>query len=336
MSEKKIAIVTGGAGFIGSHMVDLLISRGFRVRVIDNLSCGRAANLDQHKNNSNLTLEKKDIRELKPDDTTFAGAQYVFHFAGLGDIVPSIERPLDYVSTNVMGTVHVLEAARHANVKKFVYAASSSCYGLATELPTTELAPIQPQYPYALSKELGEQSVFHWSKVYRLPVISIRIFNAYGPRSRTNGVYGAVFGTFLAQKLAAKPYTVVGDGNQKRDFIFATDLARAFLAAAESQLTREIYNVGAGNPQSINRLVELLGGEVVHLPKRPGEPDCTWADISKISKQLGWSPKVSFEEGVAIMIKNIDYWCEAPLWTPQSIREATKTWFNFLSENELK
>ncbi len=161
--------------------------------------------------------------------------------------------------------------------------------------------------------------------------MSIRIFNAYGPRSSTRGAYGAVFGVFLAQKLAGKPYTVVGDGTQKRDFVFATDVARAFFAAAESDRRQEIYNLGAGNPQSVNRLVELLGGDVVHVPKRPGEPDCTWADIAKIRKQLGWQPQVSFEEGVSRMLQNIDYWREAPLWDPKSIDNATKTWFKFLS-----
>ncbi|MCA1557134.1 MAG: SDR family oxidoreductase [Acidobacteria bacterium] len=230
----------------------------------------------------------EDLRATAHDDSSFEGAEYVFHFAGIGDIVPSIEHPIEYMSSNVMGTVYALEAARHAGVRKFVYAASSSCYGLAEELPTTENAPISPEYPYALSKFQGEEAVLHWGRVYHLPVVSIRIFNAYGPRSRTSGAYGAVFGVFLAQKLAGKPYTVVGDGTQTRDFVFVTDLARAFLGGAESDRTGEIYNVGAGNPQPVNRLVELLEGEVVYVPRRPGEPDCTWADISKIRRELGW------------------------------------------------
>jgi UDP-glucose 4-epimerase len=162
-------------------------------------------------------------------------------------------------------------------------------------------------------------------------VVSIRIFNAYGPRSRTSGAYGAVFGVFLAQKLAAMPFTVVGDGTQTRDFVFATDVAQAFFAAAESSRVREVYNLGAGNPQSVNRLVELLGGSVVHVPKRPGEPDCTWADITKIRRELGWTPHVTFEEGVAEMLRNIDYWRQAPVWDVASIEEATRTWFAMLS-----
>ena len=331
MSARATAVVTGGAGFIGSPMVDLLLQRGDRVRVIDDLTSGRLANLQHHRGATKLAVETRDIRDLRPDDPLFRDAKHVFHFAGIGDIVPSIDRPTDYLSVNVMGTVHVLEAARHAGVQKLVYAASSSCYGLATGLPTTERAPISPQYPYALSKHVGEEALMHWGRVYGLPVVSLRIFNAYGPRSRTTGAYGAVFGVFLAQKLAGRPFTVVGDGTQRRDFVFATDVARAFLLASESDRTQEFYNLGAGNPQSVNRLVELLGGDVVHVPKRPGEPDCTWADISKIRAHLGWEPRIPFEEGVAIMLANIDCWRDAPLWDAESIGRATETWFSMLS-----
>lgn len=327
---KPVAVVTGGAGFIGSHMVDLLVAEGFRVHVIDNLAGGRLLNLEHHKSNPDVVFEKKDIRTLAPGEALFEGARYVFHFAGIGDIVPSIDRPIDYMSTNALGTVHVLEAARAAGVTKFVYAASSSCYGLAEELPTTESAPIQPQYPYALSKYQGEQAVLHWGEVYRLPVNVIRIFNAYGTRSRTTGAYGAVFGVFLAQKLAGKPLTIVGDGSQTRDFLYVTDVARAFYAAATTEKLQGVYNLGAGKPQSVNRLADLVGGSRVQIPKRPGEPDCTWADITKIRTELKWEPKVAFEDGVKTMLDNLNYWREAPVWDPSSIAEATKNWFAFL------
>ncbi len=332
MSIREIAVVTGGAGFIGSHMVDLLVEEGFRVHIIDNLVGGHPRNLAHHNANPEVVLDQRDIRTLAPGDSLFRDARFVFHFAGIGDIVPSIDRPLDYLSTNVQGTVHVLEAARHAGVRKLVYAASSSCYGLAAELPTTENAPISTEYPYALSKYLGEQAVRHWGHVYALPVNCIRIFNAYGTRSRTTGAYGAVFGVFLAQKLAGKPLTIVGDGTQSRDFLYVTDVVRAFYAAATTNLTGQIYNLGAGNPQPVNRLADLLGGERVHLPKRPGEPDCTWADIGKIKSELGWEPRVSFEQGVANMLAVIDYWREAPVWDEASIAEATKSWFAFLTK----
>src|SRR5690242_11683055 len=254
-SSGAVAVVTGGAGFIGSHMVDCLLEHGFRVRVIDNLVGGRESNLAHHASNSELSFEKLDIRAVEPGSRVFADARFVFHFAGIGDIVPSIEQPIDYMSTNVQGTVRVLEAARAAQVEKFVYAASSSCYGLAAT-PTREDHLIAPQYPYALSKYQGEQAAFHWRQVYRLPVNSIRIFNAYGTRVRTTGAYGAVFGVFFKQKLAGKPFTVVGDGTQRRDFLYASDVASAFLLAAETKKSREIWNLGAGNPQSVNRLVE--------------------------------------------------------------------------------
>jgi UDP-glucose 4-epimerase len=330
-----VAVVTGGAGFIGSHMVDLLAERGFEVRVIDSLVGGREANLAHHAKNSRVKAEYRDIRDYEPDDKLFAGARFVFHFAGIGDIVPSIEHPTEYMSANVQGTVRMLECARQAGAAKFVYAASASCYGLAA-VPTTEDHPISPQYPYALSKYLGEQAVMHWHQVYKLPVNSIRIFNAYGTRSRTSGVYGAVFGVFLRQKLAGKPYTVVGDGTQKRDFIFGSDVAGAFLAAAEASTSGRVYNIGAGNPQTVNRLVELLGGPVTNLPKRPGEPDCTWADISRAKKELRWSPKLSFEEGVAKVVENIDYWREAPLWDAASIGKATESWFKYLGSSNVR
>lgn len=326
-----IAVVTGGAGFIGSHAVDLLLEKGFHVRVIDNLMGGHKSNLAQHEGNPRLECHWDDIRNVNHDSPIFAGAQYVFHFAGIGDIVPSMERPVAYMDINVQGTVRVLEASRHAGVKKFVYAASSSCYGLA-DTPTREDHPIDPQYPYALSKYQGEQAAFHWHRVYGLPVNSICIFNAYGTRVRTTGAYGAVFGVFFRQKLANKPFTVVGDGTQTRDFVYVTDIAQAFLAAATTSTVGERFNVGAGRPQSVNRLVELIGGDVVYIPKRPGEPDCTFADITKIRDTLGWTPQITFDEGVAKMMGSIDHWKDAPLWDPSSIAKATKTWFTYLGQ----
>ena len=334
MTNKTIAVVTGGAGFIGSHMVDLLIEKGCRVHVIDDLTGGREDNIQHHADNPDVVLKEMDIRACEPGHSLFSGARYVFHFAGIGDIVPSIEEPLEYMSVNVQGTVRVLECARVAgSVEKFVYAASSSCYGLA-DTPTGEDHPISPQYPYALSKYQGEQAAFHWQQVYDLPVNSIRIFNTYGTRSRTSGAYGAVFGVFLKQKLEGKPFTVVGDGSQKRDFLYVTDVARAFYLAAETGAVGENWNLGSGNPQTVNRLVEALGAVGrIELPKRPGEPDVTWADITKISADLGWTPNVSFEEGVDNILENIEYWRDAPLWEPDSIAEATKAWFDALSRD---
>lgn len=333
MTEKLKAIVTGGAGFIGSHLVDLLIQNNYQVTVIDNLSGGHENNLSHHRSNNNFELIEKDICTIQNTDKTFKDVSFVFHLAGIGDIVPSIERPYEYMKTNVLGTVSVLEACRWNNVSKLVYAASSSCYGLA-ETPTREDHLINPMYPYALSKYQGEQAAFHWNKVYGLPINSIRIFNAYGPRVRTTGAYGAVFGVFFKQKLEKKPFTVVGDGSQSRDFIFVTDVANAFYQAAISPISGEIFNLGAGNPQTINTLVQLLGGgDIEYVPKRPGEPDCTWADISKITSTLNWQPQVNFSDGVRIMLEDIEAWKNAPLWDTKSIGEATKSWFKFMGKH---
>lgn len=325
-------LVTGGAGFIGSHLTDWLLREGYDVIVIDNFSTGRPENLAHNKNNSNLDIVEADITSLDSIISYFKGVNSVFHIAGLADIVPSIVNPTAYFKANVTGTMNVIEASRLSGVKKLIYAASSSCYGIPDIFPTPETTRIQPQYPYALTKYLGEQIVLHWGQVYKLPVVSLRLFNVYGPRSRTSGTYGAVFGVFLAQKLNNKPFTVVGDGKQERDFVYVTDVANAFIMASESNIKNEIMNVGSGNSYSINRLTELLGGEVVNIPKRPGEPDRTFADTTKIRRILQWQPKVTFEAGVKNMLNNIDYWRQAPVWTCDKISDATKEWFRFLSK----
>lgn len=323
-------LVTGGAGFIGSHLVDLLLAQGHGVLAIDNLCGGWKANLREAEKSSSFRFVQADIRDKKAIQEHFAGIDWVFHLAALADIVPSIEKPRDYFETNVDGTFNVLEASFQAQVKRFLYAASSSCYGIPKQYPTPEESPPSPQYPYALTKYLGEQLVLHWAQVYKLPALSLRLFNVFGPRSRTTGVYGAVFGVFLAQKLHGKPYTVVGDGKQTRDFTYVEDVANAFYTAAESSLSNDYLNVGSSGHYSVNRLVELLGGPVVPIPKRPGEPDCTFADVAKIRAKLGWRAQVSFEEGVRRIVDRIEEFRHAPLWEPDTIEKATKPWFQYL------
>jgi len=325
-------LVTGGAGFIGSHLTDLLLANGHTVTVFDNLCGGWMKNLREAEKNPRFRFVKGDIRDPKAFEGLFEGIDWVFHLAALADIVPSIEKPRDYFETNVDGTFNVLEASKRANVKRFLYAASSSCYGIPSQYPTPETTPASPQYPYALTKYLGEQLVLHWAQIYKLPALSLRLFNVFGPRSRTTGVYGAVFGVFLAQKLHGKPYTVVGDGKQTRDFTYVADIADAFYTAAQSDLSGDFLNVGSSGHYSVNRLVELLGGPVIYIPKRPGEPDCTFADISKISQRLNWKSKVPFEEGVRRILDRIDDFRDAPLWEPKGIQEATKTWFQYLQK----
>ena len=325
------ALVTGGCGFIGSHLVDQLLDLGHEVIVLDNFSTGR-------KDNLNHVIDKIQLIEcdlaVKGDWVKyFKDVNWVFHLAALADIVPSIQNPEAYFNANVNGTYNVVEASRHSRVKKFIYAASSSCYGIPENYPTPENSKIQPQYPYALTKRIGEELVLHWANVYQLPAISCRFFNVYGTRSRTSGTYGAVFGVFLAQKLANKPMTIVGDGTQTRDFTYVTDVASALISAAKSEKINQVYNIGSGNTVSINKLVDLLEGEKINIPKRPGEPDCTFADISKIKAELKWAPQISIEVGVKLVIENIEYWRNAPVWTPDSISNATEDWFKYLGKN---
>jgi len=323
-------LVTGGAGFIGSHLVDQLLDAGHDVCVVDNLSSGRLKNLESALQHSNCSFVQADIVDRKAIEPMFEGVDWVFHLAGVADIVPSIENPELYFNVNVSGTMNVLQCAKHANVKKIVYAASSSSYGIPDVYPTPESSPINAQYPYALTKYMGEELVMHWSKVFGLPAISLRLFNVYGTRSRTSGAYGAVFGVFLAQKIKGQPLTVVGDGSQSRDFTYVTDVASAFLAAAVSPASGEVFNVGSGNHYTVNSLVTLLDSEVVYIPKRPGEPDCTFADVNKIQSCLGWTAKVDLQAGVSNMQAHLDDWNDAPVWNVNSIDKATKTWFKYL------
>ena len=325
-------LVTGGAGFIGSHLCELLVAQGHEVLALDSLVSGRLQNLKTIAGQPGVRFVQADICDSAGLAPHFEGVDWVFHLAGLADIVPSIEQPAQYFNTNVTGTLNVLEAARHCGAKRLVYAASSSSYGVPDTFPTPETAPIKPLYPYALTKHMGEELVLHWARVYQMPAMSLRLFNVYGTRSRTSGAYGAVFGVFLAQKLHGQPFTVVGDGRQTRDFTYVTDVARAFLAAAESGLSGLALNVGSGGHYSVNRLVELLGGDVVHIPRRPGEPDCTFADVSQIRRLLGWLARVPLEAGVQTLLDNIDAWREAPVWNQASIDHATATWFRHLKE----
>jgi UDP-glucose 4-epimerase len=298
------------------------------------LISGRLKNLQSICKNPKFKFSQVDIRNAASLEPLFEGIDWVFHLAGLADIVPSIEMPTQYYSTNVTGTFNVLESARRCGAKRVLYAASSSSYGIPGLYPTPETMPICPQYPYALTKYMGEELLLHWASVYKLPAVSLRLFNVFGTRSRTSGTYGAVFGVFLAQKIKNQPFTVVGDGTQTRDFTYVTDVAEAFLRAAESNVTGEAMNVGSGNHYSVNRLVELLGGDIEYIPRRPGEPNCTFADVTKIESLLGWKAQIPFSDGVRHMLENINDWKDAPVWNPASINQATATWFQYLGDKK--
>ena len=297
------SIVTGGAGFIGSNLVDRLINEGHDVIVLDNFISGSKKNLSHHSK-KNLKIINIDISNKKNLDKYFKGISYVFHLAGLAEIIPSINEPRKYFTNNTLGTLNVLEAAKKVKIKKFIYAASSSCYGSPKKIPTKENDKIDVKHPYAFTKLLGEETVIKYANFFGMPNISCRFFNVYGPRLNTKGQYGAVFGNFLTQKRNNKPLTIVGNGNQTRDFIHVEDLIDAFIKLIRSDLRNKIYNLGSGKETSINQIARIIGGEKIFIPKRPNEPTRSCANISKIKKDISWKPKISINEGVKKLFGN--------------------------------
>ena len=322
-------LVTGGAGFIGSHVVDLLLKLKKRVKVIDNLSTGQLSNLNRSK--KNIKFFKVDIsKKSKKLSKIFKGIDCVIHCAGLADLVPSIKNPNKYFSSNVIGTLNVLSASRESKVKKFVYAASASCYGIPKKFPISENTQIDTQYPYATTKFIGEKLVLDWAKIYKMNNVSLRFFNIYGPRSRTTGAYGAVFGVFLAHKISNKPLTIVGNGKQTRDFLHVNDLVKAIFLASKKLKSGTILNLGGGKEVSVNKIANLISNKKVYIPKRPGEPDRSLANINLAKKLLNWKPKVSLEKGVKNLLENINQFKKAPVWTPNKIKKETRIWFKYL------
>jgi UDP-glucose 4-epimerase len=322
------AIVTGGAGFIGSHIAELLVKKNYEVIIIDNFATGRLENLNSIK--SKIKIINQSVSNFNKIERFFKNVDYVFHLAALADIVPSIENPEIYYDTNVTGTLNILRASKKYNIKKVIYAASASCYGVVKNFPTDEKNTIMTEYPYALTKNLGEQLMVHWSKVFKLSTISLRLFNVYGLRSRTTGAYGAMFGVFLAQKINNKPLTIVGNGKQTRDFTYVTDVAKAFYVSSKSKIFHDVFNVGTGIPTSVNYVANKLGGKKIFIPKRPGEPDKSEANIKKIYKNLKWKPEINIDQGIDILKDNINDWKKAPVWTPKKISVKTKKWFKYL------
>lgn len=334
LEQEQLAVVTGGAGFIGSHLIELLLLHGFKVRCLDNFSKGSLLNLDSCKNNSRLEIINADITDSNQLSGVFEGANVTFHLAGLGDVVPSIESPQKYFQTNVIGTSNIFESVRLQEPNsKIIYAASSSCYGNA-KVPTDERHEIENLHPYALTKYLGETFLLSMGKIYGIRVNSIRIFNAYGPRAKNFKTYGAVIGVFMKQKLENRPLTVIGDGLQKRDFVHVIDVANAFYQVSKLSSHGEVYNLGSGNPVSVLELSRLIGGEIKFIPDRPGEPRVTCANVEKLVQNTGWQQKISFQEGVNDLLTKIEDWRDTPLWETHEIAEATKIWFETLAPKE--
>ena len=301
--QRVKSIVTGGAGFVGSNLVDRLVKERHKVIVLDNFISGSRSNLSHHSK-KNVKIIKIDISNNRNLYKYFKGVSYVFHLAGLAEIIPSIKNPRKYFINNTLGTLNVLEAAKKAKIKKFIYAASSSCYGSPKKFPTKENEKIDTKHPYAFTKFLGEEAVMNYANFFNMPNISCRFFNVYGPRLNTRGQYGAVFGNFLKQTQNKKPLTIVGNGNQTRDFIHVDDLTNAFIKLIKSKLRNKIYNLGSGKETSINKIAGIIGGKKTFIPKRPSEPNRSLASISKIKKDINWKPKISINDGVKKLFSN--------------------------------
>ncbi|MBI2046122.1 MAG: NAD-dependent epimerase/dehydratase family protein [Parcubacteria group bacterium] len=292
--DNKKAVVTGGAGFIGSHLVDALIEHGYEVSVIDNLSGGKKENV-----NPQAILHVADICDYEAIAPIIAGAQYVFHLAALPRVQYSIDFPQETNKVNIGGTVNVLKAAQEGMVKRLVYSASSSCYGDTDIMPTPETAPINPKSPYGLQKYVGEQYARMWHSVYGLSTVALRYFNVFGTRQDPNGAYAQVVCKFFKQKKDGRPLTITGDGEQTRDFVHVSDVARLNIMAAEHEkdISGEFFNVGGGRNFSVNAIADMVGGKKEYISARI-ESRNTLADITKVTQTLGWTPLVSFEDGI--------------------------------------
>ena len=227
----------------------------------------------------------------------------IIHLAGLVEVTKSFENPIKYNKANVIGTLNILKAAKKAKVKKFVYAASASCYGNSKKSPSSEKSDIQILSPYALTKWIAEQLVMSWSKIYKLSSISLRFFNVYGSRSKNSGSYSSVINVFIKQKLSKKAFTIVGDGKQTRSFIYVTDVVNAIIKAAKSKISGEIFNVGGDKSVQIKKLAKLLGGKKIYIAKRLGELKYSSANIKKIQKKLNWKPKIDIKNGLQLLLK---------------------------------
>ncbi len=297
------SIITGGAGFIGSNLVDHLVKIGHKVIVLDNFISGKRNNLSHH-NKKKVKIIKLDVSKSNNLDKYFKGVDYVFHLAALAQIIPSIKYPKKYFKNNVIGTIKVLEAAKKENIKKFIYAASSSCYGTPKHLPTSEKAKIDLKNPYAVTKFIGEEIVMRYASMFKMPNISFRFFNVYGPRLNISGQYSAVIGNFLSQKKNSKPLTIVGNGKQTRDFIHVDDLANAFIKVIKSKQVNKIYNLGSGTKTSINTIAKIFNTKKKFIPPRPSEPKNSLANIAKLKKDIKWRPKISIQLGISKLLGN--------------------------------
>src|SRR3990167_9400471 len=291
-------LVTGGAGFIGSNLFDEMGRLCHRILVIVNFSLGKKEYL-----NPKARFYKKNIRDYKAIKPIFKGVDCVFHLAAQPRIQPSIINPADSFDNNVLGTFNVLLAAKENKVPKLVYSASSSAYGDQKTLPLKEEMIVNVKNPYALFKYMGEEMCHLFHVLYGLPIVCLRYFNVYGERQSTKGAYATVIGIFLSQKKIGKALTIVGDGNQRRDFTYVKDVANANILAMKSQkVIGRLINIGSGENYSVNEVAKMIDKKHIFIPPRSGETKVTLADISVAKKLLGWRPKVRLENWIEKMI----------------------------------
>ena len=294
-------IVTGGAGFIGSHIVDLLVGEGHEVHIVDDMSAGKEENI-----NPKAVFHKVDIRDQQKLTTIFAGATYVFHEAAQPRVQYSIENQVETNDINVNGLLSVLEACRINGVKRLVFASSSAIYGEPEVLPTDESMPTNPMSPYATHKYIGEVYLKLYSKIYNLETVCLRYFNVYGPRFDPSGAYPLVIGYFMKRMREGETLTITGDGTQTRDFVHVSDVARANLFAMKSEKVGrgEVINIGGGRRYSMNHIASLIGGQVEYITPRL-EPHDTEANIIKAKDLLDWAPAITLEDGIKELKNNM-------------------------------
>jgi nucleoside-diphosphate-sugar epimerase len=300
-SEGRLVLVTGGAGFIGSHLVDALVGAGLRVRVIDNF----ATSTRQYLNRA-AELVEADIRDGSSIGDAFEGVDTVFHVAALPRIPLSIAKPVETHMTNVVGTLNVLIAARDRKVRRVVFSGSSSVYGEQAKMPLAETMTPNPLNPYALQKYVGEQYARMFHRLFAMQTITLRYFGVYGPRMPSEGSYVLAVAAFLKARREGRPLEIFGDGEQTRDFTNVSDVVSANMLAMDCEIAfadGRAINVGRGENVSVNRIAAMIGGPTVHREGRAGDMRDTLADRKQAERVLGWRPKVSIEEGIAELLK---------------------------------
>ena len=293
---KDLVLVTGGAGFIGSHLAEALLAQGYRVRVLDNLASGHREWVPK-----DADFIEGDIADLSICRKAAAGVKGIFHMAALSRVAASLDDVQICTNPNIVGTQNILIAGRENNIRKIVYSASSTHYG-NRKPPHAEDLPPEFLTLYGLTKYTGEQYCMLFDKMYGVPAVSLRYFNVYGPRQPTSGVYALVLGIFLRQSAAGHPLTIHGDGNQRRDFIHVRDVVSANIRAYESYVHAETFNIGSGVNYSIRELADLISADQLFEPRRKGDAEVTLADITKAKTMLGWQPQIAFPDGVREMM----------------------------------